>query len=75
MLIGVEVGRGTISDNTQKILLVGGLGGSRYIYSMLQLQFENVLQPRRASVLSFRIRPDMHMLTHSIAGRPSPEAL
>ncbi|KAM7222484.1 hypothetical protein V8F06_001978 [Rhypophila decipiens] len=32
----------------KKILLVGGLGSSRYLYSMLQEQHQNVLQPSQA---------------------------
>ncbi|KAH6660387.1 hypothetical protein BKA67DRAFT_634255 [Truncatella angustata] len=32
----------------KKILLVGGLGSSRYIYNRLQAEHQNVLQPNRA---------------------------
>ncbi len=32
----------------KNILLVGGLGGSRYLYSQLQARYGNVVQPQRA---------------------------
>ncbi|KAK4444198.1 hypothetical protein QBC34DRAFT_415619 [Podospora aff. communis PSN243] len=38
----------TLGKPPKKILLVGGLGASRYLYSMLHEQHQNVLQPAQA---------------------------